>query len=88
MCYAAAGALSDQIGDRLGPDRLLPTMDDWDVFPREAAAVGMMAQKQGLARVKMSEQELLDHATAVIKRSRALTQSMMDGGFIPPAPEA
>jgi malate dehydrogenase (oxaloacetate-decarboxylating) len=47
----------------------------------------MMAQKQGLARVKMSEQELLDHATTVIKRSRALTQSMMDNGFIPPAPE-
>ncbi|NQU40731.1 MAG: NADP-dependent malic enzyme [Lentisphaerae bacterium] len=88
MCYAAAEALAGQIGTRLGPDRLLPTMDDWDVFPREAAAVGMMAQKQGLARVKMSEQELLDHATAVIKRSRALTRSMMDGGFIPPAPEA
>lgn len=88
MCYAAAEALAGQIGSRLGPEQLLPTMDDWDVFPREAAAVGMMAQKQGLARVKMSEQELLNHATAVIKRSRALTQSMMDGGFIPVAPEA
>jgi malate dehydrogenase (oxaloacetate-decarboxylating) len=88
MCYAAAEALAGQIGKRLGPEQLLPTMDDWDVFPREAAAVGMMAQKQGLARVKMSEQELLDHATAVIKRSRALTQSMMDNGYIPTAPEA
>jgi malate dehydrogenase (oxaloacetate-decarboxylating) len=88
MCYAAADALAGQIGNRLGPEQLLPTMDDWAVFPREAAAVGMMAQKQGLARVKMSEKELLDHATAVIKRSRALTQSMMDNGYIPTAPEA
>lgn len=87
MCYAAADALCERIGDRLGPDSLLPTMDDWDVFPHEAAAVGMKAQEQGLARLTKTRTELLDHASAVIGRARKLTQSMMDGGFIPTAPE-
>jgi hypothetical protein len=33
-------------------------MDDWDVFPREAAAVAMKAQEQGLARIEMTYDEL------------------------------
>jgi malate dehydrogenase (oxaloacetate-decarboxylating) len=51
MCYAAATALAEHIGDQLDDDHILPTMDDWDIFPREAAAVGMMAQEQGVARL-------------------------------------
>jgi malate dehydrogenase (oxaloacetate-decarboxylating) len=62
-------------------------MDDWEVFPREAAAVGMKAQEQGLARKQMSYDELLKTAQTIIGRSRRLTQRMMDEGFIPEAPE-
>lgn len=86
MCYAAAQALADQIGDRLDEEHILPTMDDWEVFPREAAAVAMQAQAQGVARLKKSYTELFVQATAVIKRSRDLTRMMMDQGFIPEAP--
>jgi len=87
MCFAAAKALADHVGDKLSPEHILPTMDDWEVFPREAAAVGMKAQEQGLARKQMSYDELLKNAMAIIKRSRNLTQRMMDEGFIPEAPE-
>jgi len=87
MCFAAAKALADHVGDKLSPEHILPTMDDWEVFPREAAAVGMKAQEQGLARKQMSYDELLKNAMAIIKRSRDLTQRMMDEGFIPEAPE-
>jgi malate dehydrogenase (oxaloacetate-decarboxylating) len=86
MCYAAAQALADQIGDRLDEEHILPTMDDWEVFPREAAAVAMKAQEQGLARVQHSYDELLEGAHTIIGRSRQLTQMMMKQGFIPEAP--
>ncbi|MCK4801952.1 MAG: hypothetical protein KAS84_08165, partial [Anaerolineales bacterium] len=87
MCFAAAEALADQIGDKLDEDHLLPTMDDWEVFPREAAAVGMKAQEQGVARLERSYDDLLESATKVIKRSRDLTTLMEQQGFIPAPPE-
>ena len=86
MCFAAAKALADQIGDDLDEEHLLPTMDDWDVFPREAAAVGMMAQEQGIATIKKSYEELYEHAKEVISRSRNLTEMMKREGFITPPP--
>jgi malate dehydrogenase (oxaloacetate-decarboxylating) len=86
MCYAAAGALAEQIGDRLDSEHILPNMDDWEVFPREAAAVAMKAQEQGLARIKMSYDEAFNQAVTIIKRSRDLTHTMMKDGFIAKAP--
>jgi len=86
MCYAAAQALADQIGDRLDEEHILPTMDDWEVYPREAAAVGVKAQEQGLAGKQMTYDELLNNAYKIIGRSRQLTQMMMDKDFIPEAP--
>jgi malate dehydrogenase (oxaloacetate-decarboxylating) len=86
MCYAAAEALAVQIGDRLDEERILPTMDDWEVFPREAAAVGMKAQEQGVARFRMSYDDLLNQARAIIKRSRDQTYVMMREGLIPEPP--
>jgi malate dehydrogenase (oxaloacetate-decarboxylating) len=87
MCFAAADALANQIGDRLDEEHILPTMDDWEVFPREAAAVAMKAQEQGLARIEMSYDELFEKATSIIRRSRELTQTMMAQDFIAKAPE-
>ncbi len=87
MCFAAAEALAEQIGDDLHEEQILPTMDDWEVFPREAAAVGMKAQEQGVARLEKSYDELFEHATSIIKRSRDLTEMMKREGFIDPPPE-
>ncbi len=86
MCFAAAEALANQIGDQLDEEHILPSMDDWEVFPREAAAVGMKAQEQGVAQLQMSYDDLLNHARTIIKRSRDLTSMMMDGGFIAEPP--
>ena len=62
-------------------------MDDWEVFPREAAAVAMKAIEQGLAKKPMTYEQEFENATKIIRRSRQLTQMMMDQGFIPEAPE-
>jgi malate dehydrogenase (oxaloacetate-decarboxylating) len=87
MCIAAALELAKVAEDRgLREDYIVPTMDDWEVYPREAAAVGMKAIEQGVARITMTREELLKTATARIKQSREMTQWMMKEGLIPAAP--
>ncbi len=87
MCIAAALELAKVAEDRgLREDYIVPTMDDWEVFPREATAVGMKAIEQDVARITMTRDELLKTATAKIKQARELTQWMMKDGFIPAPP--
>lgn len=86
MCFAAAKALADHIGSNLSANQILPTMDDWEIFPREAAAVAVKAQEQGLARKTISYEDEFKQAMDIISRSRNLTQMMMKDGFIAEAP--
>lgn len=88
MCIAAAYELAKTAEDHgLRDDYIVPTMDSWEVFPREAVAVAMKAISQGIARVKPSRQELYDHAMTIIKKSRDITQTLMKEGYIAKAPE-
>jgi malate dehydrogenase (oxaloacetate-decarboxylating) len=83
MCLAAAHALADMAVEHgLSPDYILPTMDEWDVFPREAAAVAAKAVEQGLARLPATYDEEYHRAAAIIRRSRGMTQTLMAEGFI------
>jgi malate dehydrogenase (oxaloacetate-decarboxylating) len=89
MCIAAALELAKVAEDRgLRADYIVPTMDDWEVFPREAVAVGMKAIEQGVARIIMTREELLKKSTATIKQAREMTQALMKEGFIRPVPES
>jgi malate dehydrogenase (oxaloacetate-decarboxylating) len=88
MCIAAAYELAKTAQDKgLHEDYLIPTMDEWEVFPREATAVGMKAIEQGIARIKVSREELFKMAETQIKRAREQTQILMKEGIIPKAPE-
>jgi len=87
MCFAAARAMADHVGDNLDAEHILPNMDDWEVFPREAAAVAMKAVEQGLARIETTYEQEFELATKIIKRSRDMTSRMMQEGFIPEPPE-
>ncbi len=72
----------------LRDDYLIPTMDDWEVFPREAAAVGMKAIEQGVAlRTNVTFEQLKKEAAVIIKRARDETMCIQKEGFIklPPA---
>jgi len=87
MCIAAAGELAKCARERgLNEDYIAPNMDEWQVFPREAVAVGMKAQEQGIAGAKIGRDELYDRASTIIKQARDLTKTMMSSGFIAPAP--
>lgn len=83
MCVAAANALADMAAERgLTPDYITPTMDEWEVFPREAAAVAVKAVEQGIARLDTTFEQEFQRAAAIIKSSRDLTTAMMKEGFI------
>jgi malate dehydrogenase (oxaloacetate-decarboxylating) len=87
MCYAAAEALANHVGDKLDAEHIMPNMDDWEVFPREAAAVAMKAIEQGIAGLVTTYDQELENAKKIISRSRKLTQQMMKDGYIAPPPE-
>ncbi len=80
MCFAAADALCEAV--EVDAEHILPTMEDWEVFPRVAAAVGRKAAEQGVARIELSHEELSRKALETIRRSRDLTRMMMSSGFI------
>ncbi len=88
MAIAAAEELAACAEERgLHEEHLVPTMDDWEVFPREAVATAMKAQEQGVARILTSREELYAQAEATIRQAREMAQALMRGGFIPAAPE-
>jgi len=67
-------------------DYLVPTMEEWEVYPRVAAAVGMKAQEQGITQLKKSYDQLFKEAEITIKKARDEIHLMMKEGFIAEAP--
>ena len=57
-------------------------MDEWQVFPREATAVGLKAIEQGVARIALTETELFAKAEKTIRKARAETHTLMEAGLI------
>jgi malate dehydrogenase (oxaloacetate-decarboxylating) len=97
MCIAAAVELAKVAEDKgLSADYVMPTMDDWEVFPREAAAVATKAIEQGIAlRADLTFEQEVVEATAIIARARGLVQDAESLGYIkmpegspPPLPTA
>jgi len=88
MCIAAAYELAKCAEDRgINEDSIISTMDEWEVFIREAVAVGLKAIEQGVAREKLNREELTNRAEKIIKEAREATALLMQSGLIPPAPE-
>jgi malate dehydrogenase (oxaloacetate-decarboxylating) len=88
MCIAAAYALAERAEDQgITEDYLLPTMDDWEVFAREAVAVAKKAMEQGVARLRLTEKELFSMAEEKIRRSRDEVSLLMEKGIIAPYKE-
>lgn len=73
MVIAAARELSSYVKEKgANEDYIIPKMTEWEVYPRVAAAVGVTAISQGIARAKMSYEELHSHAKELIERTRKL----------------
>ena len=88
MCIAAANELAACASEKgLSEDYIVPNMDEWEVFPREATAVGLKAQEVGVAGLKLTRTQLLETVRSIIKRSRDMTQTSMKLGYIRKAPD-
>ncbi|OQA19677.1 MAG: NAD-dependent malic enzyme [bacterium ADurb.Bin363] len=88
MCIAAAVELAKVAEDKgLKEDYIIPNMNEWEVFPREAVAVGLKAIEQGIARIQLSKEELMKKAEKAIREARGMVHLLMDNKLIPPAPE-
>jgi malate dehydrogenase (oxaloacetate-decarboxylating) len=87
MCIAAAEELAACAPDGgMNPEKILPTMDMWEVFPRVATATAMKAIEEGVARITPSREEIYKKAEETIKRAQDYTKLAMDQGFIPMPP--
>ncbi|TRZ92694.1 NADP-dependent malic enzyme [bacterium] len=83
MCIAAARELAKVAEDKgIHEDYIVPNMDEWEVFPREAVAVGSKAIEQGVARFNFPAEERLKMAEEIIRTARNQVQWMMKEGFI------
>ena len=88
MAIAAAYSLADYAEARgIDPENIVPTMDEANVFPTEAAAVAMQAIKDGVARNMISRDEAFEWAKKDIEYSRSMTKSLIDEGFINEPPQ-
>ncbi len=87
MATAAAWTLAEFAEQRgMDTESLLPRMDEWDVYPRVATAVGSKAQEQGIAQLKRSETVLYEEARLAIGNARDATAALMAEQIIPAPP--
>ncbi|MEM2081073.1 MAG: NADP-dependent malic enzyme [Candidatus Bathyarchaeia archaeon] len=87
MCIAAAQELAKFAEERGMDERsILPRMDEWEVFPREAVACALKSIEQGVARVKLSREELYQRASAIIQNARRTTELLMKHDLIKKVP--
>lgn len=83
MCIAAAIELASCVPDnKIKHDTIIPAMNDWEIYPRVAAAIGVKAIKEKVASKVLSYDEIYKNAKSIIKRSRCLTDTMMKKGYI------
>ncbi len=89
MAIAAAMELANMAEEKgLSTEYILPSMSDWEVFSRQAAAVAVKAIEQGLAKIETTYDEEMERASTIIRCAREMTAMLQDQGFIPEAPEA
>ncbi len=87
MCVAAAKALAELGAKEANEEKVIPTMDQWELYPEEATAVGMKAIEQGIAQKEWERDDLYKHAEDVIRTARAASEALYSKGYIPKAPK-
>jgi malate dehydrogenase (oxaloacetate-decarboxylating) len=83
MAMAAAVELAQCAEERgLSEEAIVPSMADWQVVPRVAAATALKAQQQGLARFTRTREEYVESATHRILDSQNMLKALMREGVI------
>lgn len=83
MAIAAAHELARFAEKRgINEESIVPRMDEWEVYPLEAVAVGLKAQEQGVAGLARSREQLHEEASRKIREAQGATHFLMKEGFI------
>lgn len=83
MAIAAAYSMANFAQKKgIHPDRIMPTMDETEVFAQEAADVAVQAVKDGVARIEKTWDEVFQKTMADIKEARDAMGLLMEKGFI------
>ena len=86
MCIVAAESLAKYAEERgISEEYIAPTMGETEAFVREAVDVGMEAQKEGIARVKISRDELRKKSERMILSAKEQADILVKAGCIAPA---
>jgi malate dehydrogenase (oxaloacetate-decarboxylating) len=86
MCVVAAQSLAKYAEKRgMNEDNIVPTMGEPAAFVQEAVDVGMEAQKEGIAFVKISAQDLGKKVESMINGAKASHDALVKAGCILPA---
>jgi malate dehydrogenase (oxaloacetate-decarboxylating) len=83
MALAAAYSIA-KFAEKKGihPERIMPTMDETELFAEEAADVAMEAIRNGVARITPSRKEVYDTTLRDIKEAREMMDLLMKKNFI------
>jgi malate dehydrogenase (oxaloacetate-decarboxylating) len=89
MAMAAAHSLARMRQKRgMDQDHIMPTMDDVEVFPQEAADVAAQAITDGVAQHHMTPEEVFQKAHRDIQSNREMVQLLMEREKIPTPPKS
>ncbi|MEM1954292.1 MAG: NADP-dependent malic enzyme [Nitrososphaerota archaeon] len=84
---AAAVELAKFAEERgLSPDYIIPTMEEWEVYPRVAAAVADWLSRNGLARKPTTYEDEVERAKNIIGRARRVLEEMVRTELVRPIP--
>jgi malate dehydrogenase (oxaloacetate-decarboxylating) len=88
MAIRCAHSIADYAKSRgITTENIIATMEETEVFAREAAEVAMAAIEEDVARISDTWENIYNKAKKDILESRALTQDLMKYGHIPQLPE-
>jgi len=88
MVIQAAKELSAFAEEKgLSETHILPTMEEWEVYPRVAAALAEQAVKEGVARRLATKSQFYEEAKEIIIKSRTAVEVAMNAGVIKTLPQ-
>jgi malate dehydrogenase (oxaloacetate-decarboxylating) len=61
---------------------IIPTMEEWEVFPRVAATIAEAGVDENYARLRLTKGEFLERARNIISRNREMIEKLMEQDLI------
>lgn len=85
MAIRAAHSIAEFAEQRgIEVENIMPTMLEWELFPKVAADVAMQAIKEGVALKNLTWEEVYNAAKKDIMEAREITQMLQDKEYITP----